>query len=178
MADKPTKMTKRDIAYIVLISMCMATMATLSHNWPEYDEYDLQKAEHAYFRAETQYRSAYYDALIEARRQGYNDPEYKRLRQAKFDVRMPKGGSIESRMARRKKISDKLAAQADSVKNKVIQDYMDADSAYLATKQDLQQATEHLEFVRAEVRRADSLEQLPVHKLMWHNVKELFQKKR
>ena len=140
MADKPTKMTNRDIVFIVLISMCMATMATLSHNWPEYDEYDLQKAEHAYLKAEIQHNGAYRNALMEARRQGYSDPEYKRLRQAKYDVRMPKDGSVESRMARRKKMSDELGAKADSVKNKVIQDYIEADSAFLATKQDMQQA--------------------------------------
>lgn len=178
MSEKQTNTTVRDFVYILGIAMLMATSATLGYNWPEYNEYDLKKAESEYVRAEAQHRSAYSSALMEAQHLGYNNPEYKRLKEARYDVRMPKGGNTETRIAHRKRVCDELAVKADSVKNKIIQDYIASDSAYLATKQDMQQAAEHLEFVRAEVQRADSISKLPQHKIMWHNIKETFQKKR
>lgn len=158
--------------------MLMATAATLGHYWPEYNEYDLRDAEHKYLRAESQHVKVYYSLLPQAQHIAHNDPEYKRLRQARFDIKIPSGGSLEKRMAQRRQIRDSLFAKADSIKEQIITDYMEADSAYVATRQNMAQASDHLDFVRAEVRRADSISKLPQHKIMWHNIKETFQKKR
>lgn len=169
--------TKRDVVLIGLIGVLMFFSLVLGYDKSKYTDADLRKAENEHEKAESEHRHAYYDVMTDATIYSYKHPEYKKLRDMRFDFdfldEQTKGLSGAERFAKRRQIVDEYSAQADSVREKLYRDYIDADSAYVATKQAVEQTGARLAQVRAEIRRADSVAKLPVGVRFVHNIKTM-----
>lgn len=177
MKSQKKSITEHDAVLLGAIAFLLFCCVVLGYDKSKYTATDLHKAESEYKKAEREHRNAYYDIVADASFYAYHHPEYKKLRDMRFDFdfldEQTKGLSGSKRYAKRRQIIEEYSAQADSVRNKVYQDYINADSAYIATKQAAERADAHLAQVRAEIRRADSVSRLPFGLRFVTNIKSM-----